>query len=402
MPDVITVGATTTTDSRDTTYSNYGSCLDLFAPGTGITSAWYTSDTATSTISGTSMASPHVAGVAALYLSRHPDATPAQVSAAIVNGAINGHVTNPGPVSPNKLLFSGHRHLGARPAGADRDGDPGQDRAHLDCRVRRGVAAHRLPRVPRHDAGRGGPEPDRHPRRERDVASTTRPRCRGRTYYYEVAAVNALGESRSDEQSAIALAPSAPAAPVVTATGGNGNVHLAWPTPANHGSPLTGFVVARSTSPGAETPIATLSASATSFDDTLVTNGTTYYYTVTAKNALGNTASAEVSATPLTSLGAYFPLTPARIMDSRTGNGTSLTPFTGGADAQPAGHRPGRRARQWGRGGRDERDGHQSECREPPDRVAERGGADRVEPQLRGRADRAQPGDRRREREPAR
>ncbi|WP_418514649.1 S8 family peptidase [Deinococcus sp. RM] len=62
----ITVGATTKTDSRDTTYSNYGSCLDIFAPGTGITSTWIGSTTATNTISGTSMATPHVAGAALL------------------------------------------------------------------------------------------------------------------------------------------------------------------------------------------------------------------------------------------------------------------------------------------------------------------------------------------------
>ncbi|HSD65647.1 MAG TPA: S8 family serine peptidase [Vicinamibacteria bacterium] len=101
----LTVGATTSTDAK-ASYSNYGSCLDLFAPGSSITSAWYTSDTATNTISGTSMASPHVAGAAALYLQTSPNATPAQVAQAVVALATQGRVGGPGTGSPNRLLYS--------------------------------------------------------------------------------------------------------------------------------------------------------------------------------------------------------------------------------------------------------------------------------------------------------
>ncbi|QNP66532.1 S8 family peptidase [Streptomyces genisteinicus] len=103
VTEAITVGATTSTDAR-ASYSNYGSVLDLFAPGSSITAGWHTSDTATNTISGTSMASPHVAGAAAVYLAGHTSATPAQVSAALVAGATTGVVTNPGSGSPNRLL----------------------------------------------------------------------------------------------------------------------------------------------------------------------------------------------------------------------------------------------------------------------------------------------------------
>ncbi|SNY51008.1 S8 family peptidase [Paractinoplanes atraurantiacus] len=100
----ITVGATTSTDAR-ASYSNYGTCLDLFAPGSSITSDWYTSNTATNTISGTSMASPHVAGAAARVLSGSPGLTPAQVRDSLVNGATTGVVTSPGTGSPNRLLY---------------------------------------------------------------------------------------------------------------------------------------------------------------------------------------------------------------------------------------------------------------------------------------------------------
>ncbi len=104
-PAALTVGATTSTDAR-ASYSNYGTCLDLFAPGSGITSAWYTSNTATNTISGTSMVSPHVAGAAALYLQTAPAATPAQVAQAVIAIATQGKVTSPGTGSPNRLLYS--------------------------------------------------------------------------------------------------------------------------------------------------------------------------------------------------------------------------------------------------------------------------------------------------------
>ncbi|SDM16780.1 Serine protease, subtilisin family [Lentzea albidocapillata subsp. violacea] len=100
----ITVGATTSTDAR-ASYSNYGSVLDIFAPGSSITSAWSTSDTATSTISGTSMAAPHVAGVVARYLQNNRSATPAQVSSALTSGATTGKVTGAGSGSPNRLLY---------------------------------------------------------------------------------------------------------------------------------------------------------------------------------------------------------------------------------------------------------------------------------------------------------
>jgi serine protease len=104
-PSAITVGSTTSTDARSS-FSNYGTCLDIFGPGSSITSAWYTSSTATNTISGTSMASPHVAGVAALYLAANPTATPSQVTTALINASTPNKVTGAQTGSPNRLLHS--------------------------------------------------------------------------------------------------------------------------------------------------------------------------------------------------------------------------------------------------------------------------------------------------------
>ncbi|MFE9131531.1 S8 family peptidase [Streptomyces sp. NPDC007148] len=103
VPQAITVGAGDRKDTR-AVFSNWGSGLDLFAPGVAITSDSSASDTATATLSGTSMAAPHAAGAAALYLAKHPKATPAQVSRALVQQAVRGRVKNAGTGSPDRLL----------------------------------------------------------------------------------------------------------------------------------------------------------------------------------------------------------------------------------------------------------------------------------------------------------
>ncbi|MFC8363866.1 S8 family peptidase [Streptomyces griseorubiginosus] len=103
VPQAITVGATDSKDRR-AAFSNYGSAVDLFAPGVSITSAGITSDTARATYSGTSMATPLAAGAAALYLADHPGATPAKVGKALVKTAVIGKVSGRGAGSPDKLL----------------------------------------------------------------------------------------------------------------------------------------------------------------------------------------------------------------------------------------------------------------------------------------------------------
>jgi len=105
-PEAITVGATDWNDYR-VYFSNWGTCVDVFAPGWSITSAWYGSDTQTNTISGTSMASPHVAGVAALVLQGQPAATPAEVAQKIVATGTRNRLIDVGVGSPNNLVFNG-------------------------------------------------------------------------------------------------------------------------------------------------------------------------------------------------------------------------------------------------------------------------------------------------------
>lgn len=105
VAEAITVGATDATDAR-ASFSNFGSCLDVFAPGVRITSPAHTSDTGVTTMSGTSMATPHVAGAVALLLHANPAATPATITQLLLTGATPGVVTGGGTGSPNRLLFT--------------------------------------------------------------------------------------------------------------------------------------------------------------------------------------------------------------------------------------------------------------------------------------------------------
>lgn len=111
VSEAMTSGASTSTDAK-ASFSNWGPCMDWFAPGQDITSAWNSGDSATNTISGTSMASPHTAGVAALYLQSHPSASPATVRNSLASTATRNRISglnrllNPG--TPNLLIFTNY------------------------------------------------------------------------------------------------------------------------------------------------------------------------------------------------------------------------------------------------------------------------------------------------------
>ena len=110
-PSVMTTGATTSSDT-ESSFSNYGTCVDILAPGSSVLSTMHTSDTATGTKSGTSMASPHVAGVAALYLALNPAATPAAVTSALkadaTSNTITLHSRSKRYGTPNRFLFTSY------------------------------------------------------------------------------------------------------------------------------------------------------------------------------------------------------------------------------------------------------------------------------------------------------
>ncbi|WOI59351.1 S8 family peptidase [Streptomyces fradiae] len=103
VEEAITVASSTRNDAQSD-FSNFGAVVDIYAPGSDITSTWNDSDEGTKTISGTSMATPHVVGAAAVYLSGHRDATPDQVATALVGGATTDKITNPSQGTANKLL----------------------------------------------------------------------------------------------------------------------------------------------------------------------------------------------------------------------------------------------------------------------------------------------------------
>ncbi|MCA1845505.1 MAG: S8 family peptidase, partial [Actinobacteria bacterium] len=103
-PGAMTIGATDANDAK-ASFSNYGDCVDWFAPGVNIVSSWYTSDTATRSLSGTSMAAPYTAGVAALYLDAHPGATPAQVESGLLD------LSQQSALATNSRTTAVHSHI---------------------------------------------------------------------------------------------------------------------------------------------------------------------------------------------------------------------------------------------------------------------------------------------------
>ncbi|MDQ0730811.1 subtilisin family serine protease [Arthrobacter sp. B1I2] len=117
VPGAVTVAASDSAD-KQASFSNFGSCVDLYAPGVGITSTYYTSTTATASMSGTSMAAPHTAGAAAVLLSQNPALTPAQVAGALVSNATAGVIAGATTGTPNRLLYTAADATAPAPAPA--------------------------------------------------------------------------------------------------------------------------------------------------------------------------------------------------------------------------------------------------------------------------------------------
>jgi subtilisin family serine protease len=313
-PNAITVGATTKVDAR-ASYSNFGTCLDLFAPGGdatttncpgvncgGITSDWIGSDTATNTISGTSMATPHVTGVIASYLAANPCSTPAQVEQAIESHA-DPNVIAPGTIgsgSPNLLL--NQQFIGADAptvpctapvlAAAEGSGNPSLSWT-IPNNGASPLTGYSILRST--TSGAEAPYDSVSPTMTTYSDAGALP---GTTYFYKVVPTNVIGSGPASNE-----APGPPTVPLSpAAVGSTGQVALSWSAPANNGgAPPVTYKVYRSTTTGFTPNDGTnllASPSGTTYTDNAVTNGTTYYYRIVAHNPSGDSPpTAQLAAT---------------------------------------------------------------------------------------------------------
>ena len=300
--NALTVGATgqystgETTDSRSS-YSNYGPCLDIFAPGSRITSSWIGGSAAINTISGTSMAAPHVAGVAAVLFGRYPSSTASQIASMLRTSATPNVVISPGTGSPNYLLYLDP--LGGTPSGPDAV-TPVAPSAPTAITITPSSGSLSI----KFTAGSAGTSPITNYKYSldggvtwltRSPASTLSPivvsgLTNGSTYSVSIRAISTAGDGIASTL-VNATIPSAPSAPLlVTAlASANRTARVTWTLGVNGGSPITSHVVtaylngtttvAKSvTVSGATTTAATVSG---------LTSGRTYTFRVQAINAYG-------------------------------------------------------------------------------------------------------------------
>ena len=306
-PDAITVAASTIVDSR-ASFSNWGRCVDVFAPGQSVTSAYIGGTARTATMSGTSMASPHVAGVAAMYLSSNQSATPAQVTSTLLNAATRGIVTNPGTATQNLLIHS----ASFAPA------PPGVPAAATGLRAVAGNQSVALSWTP--PTFNGGADITDYVVEYStntssswttyvdDVSSTPQTNVTGLTngtlYAFRVSVVNSVGTGpASTTVSATPLVLGLASAPrYLSSVVGRERVTLSWWTPSSTGnSPITDYVIEYSTDSGDNwsTHVDAVSTSRSAVLSPL-TAGVSYTFRVRAVNSAGpGAASNTVVAVPL-------------------------------------------------------------------------------------------------------
>jgi aqualysin 1 len=298
----LTVGSTTSSDNRSS-FSNYGTCVDIFAPGSGIYSSTRNSTSSYASWSGTSMASPHVAGVAALYLSANPSATPAQVESAIKTGATSGVLSGIGSGSPNLLLYSlitGPAPPPPTPPAAPTGlGLSNVTTSSIDLNWTDNASNEDGFKVQR--SLNGSTWSDIATLGVNATSYSNTGLSSGVLYYYRVYAFNTGGNSGfSNTASATTLLPPAPAAPtsLVLSNVTTSSIDLNW---TDNASNEDGFRVQRSLNGSTWSNIATLGVNATSYSNTGLSSGVLYYYRVYAFNAGGNSGNSNTaSATTLT------------------------------------------------------------------------------------------------------
>ena len=244
----ITVGATASSDWR-ASFSNYGSCVDIFAPGQSITSAWYNDDSAVRTISGTSMATPHVAGAAALYLQTNPAAAPATVARDLLGAASQGVVVNVGAGSPNRLLYTASFEpappsVPSAPSTVSATAGNTQVQLSWSAPSFDGGAAVTDYVVQFSTDGTSWSTFDDGVSAAR--AATVTGLVNGVTHRFRVAAVNSVGTGPvSPVATAVPVVPGAPSAPrSLTGNAGRQSAGLYWSAPlTNGGSAVTDYVI---------------------------------------------------------------------------------------------------------------------------------------------------------------
>lgn len=300
--NALTVGATgqysagETTDSRSS-YSNYGPCLDIFAPGSRITSSWIGGSTATNTISGTSMASPHVAGVAAVLFGRYPGSTASEIASMLLTSATPNVVIGPGTGSPNYLLYLDP--LGGTPTAPDAV-SPVAPSAPTGITVAPSSGSLSITFT----AGPAGTSPITNYKYSldggatwftRSPASTLSPivvggLTNGSTYSVSIRAISTAGDGIASTSVNVTI-PSAPSAPLmVTAlASANRSASVKWTLGVNGGSPITSHVVTAYLN-GATTvakSVTVTGATTTAATVTGLASRGTYTFRVQAINAYG-------------------------------------------------------------------------------------------------------------------
>ncbi len=302
VPAAITVAASTITDHA-ASFTNHGACVDLFAPGVGIESAWIGSNMASATLSGTSMAAPHVAGVVARMLEATPTATPAEVWTAMDTASTVNVLTVP-VGDPNKLVYRAPPILPPPPIVTTVPGAPrsllvtaGSASATLRWTAPSSNAASAPTRYSTSCSAAGQPTVTDETAVSPWVVSSL---TNGAMYSCTVTAYNDLGPGPTSAAKTVTprTTPDAPMLPSITASDRKGT--LVWAAPAfDGGAAVKGYVI--TCSGGLTVKTKNASSSATSATLSGLVNGTEYSCVVVAKNAAGvGPASAPELVTPRT------------------------------------------------------------------------------------------------------
>jgi subtilisin family serine protease len=297
--NAITVGSTTNLDARSS-FSNTGTCVDIFAPGSSITSAWIGGTSATTSISGTSMASPHVAGVAAVLLGRFPTSTTAEIASMLRTSATPNVVTSAGTGSPNYLLYLDP--LGG-PIVPPPPPTPVAPSAPTGITITPGPSQLSVSFT----AGAAGTSPITSYKYSVDGGTTWATRqtgttaspivitglTNGSTYSVSIRAVSLVGDGATSTpvSATIPVAPSAPTIGTATANAGR-TATVRWTLGANGGSAITSHVVTAYLNGSATVARSVTVTGATSVSATVtgLTAGGSYTFRVQARNAFGNSA----------------------------------------------------------------------------------------------------------------